>query len=257
MAQFSTKLPKEIKLSGNWEVGLSDIIFPSKFVLPAETIRLQQLPVQLDTERSDIPPPIEDLSDDETSPTLEEERYHTDKKDFASAADLIAHLNSKVSQASPDSDHEDKLYFQLDRYDFVSIVIPPRKNLIMSERLRSILGFREDSLSEDYKNTGMVKRTIHAAASCYMFHVYTMYIYTDIVQPNVVGDKMSQLLDIIPVQSGDRFTLNTYRMEKPRYVPLLQKTINFPSISLMMDNAEPMPFADTGRVVVKLHFKKV
>lgn len=237
-AQFRTKLPREIHLTGNWVVGLSDIMFPTSLALPSEHIKSIKIGFYLESPYYDEPwDPLE-------------RSFHTEVRNFQSPADLIAHINSKIPE-----DRKATIHFKVDRNDFVSITITPGYGVEMSARLQAMLGFREDATFNDFNNSGVVTRDINAATKCSMFQIYTIYVYTDIIQPNIVGDKLVPLLDIIPVQGGSN-PMYAYRMDKPRYVALSQKSIAFPEIELMTDEGEPVPFT-TGRVVVKLHFKKI
>ena len=237
-AQFKTKLPREIHLTGNWVVGLSDIMFPTTLALPSETIETIKISFFM----------TQSFYDEPEDPLIK--AFHTDVRNFQSPADLIAHINYKIPE-----DRKDKVKFKVDRNDFVSITIAPGYGVKMSERLQTMLGFREDATFEDFNNAGAVSHDINAATKCSMFQIYTMYIYTNIIQSNIVGDKLAPLLDIIPVQGGPN-RMYAYRMDKPRYVALSQKSIAFPEIELMTDQGEAVPFT-TGRVVVKLHFKKI
>ena len=237
-AQFRTKLPREIRLTGNWVVGLSDIMFPSSLALPSETIEI--IKISFVVEPSSYNEPRASMN----------KPFHTEVRNFQSPADLIAHINSKIPM-----DWEGKVHFKVDRNDFVNIAIAPGYGLNMSKRLQSMLGFREDATFTDFNNSGVTEHSIFAAAKCHMFQIYTMYVYTDIIQPTIVGDKLAPLLDIIPVQ-GEANRMHAYRMEKPRYVPLRQKSVAFPELELMTDEGEPIPFTN-GRVVVKLHFKRI
>jgi hypothetical protein len=82
---------------------------------------------------------------------------------------------------------------------------------------------------------------------------YSLFLYTDIIQPVLVGDAAVPLLQIVPIegQYGDYIT-KTYT--KLHYVPL--QAVHFESIEMNIstDTGQDVQF-DYGKVVVKLHFR--
>ena len=232
MAQFRTKLPSEIRLTGNWEVGLSDILFPKTFATDSQVFVVYN-------------------TDDFR------QEYTTAKRYFSTSRDFVEHLNELLAKEYDTQ----KVYFRI-HDDFVTVNIKGGYGIIMDPKLLRLLGFKEDatpaefyakaSIKENPKTpdglnlTGVRKSNLHG--------IYTIYIYTDIIEPNVVGDSLVRLLEIIPI-ANDKELMCAYRIERPRYVPVQSKSITFPKIELMTDQGSPIPFMN-GRVVVKLHFKK-
>ena len=82
-----------------------------------------------------------------------------------------------------------------------------------------------------------------------------IYVYSDIVEHQFVGDNMAPLLRVIQAdrQSGK----NIYHIyEKPYYLPVTRQRIDTIEISLRIDFGETLIF-ESRRVLVKLHFKRV
>jgi len=234
-AEFKTRLPREIILTGTWVCGLSDIMFPSELALPAQSIQIDRLQHKMTIEKYN-PHVIK--------------RFKTEERHYKCIADLIYQINTQI----PDLE-KDKVRFISDKDDFVSIRLGPGRGVTLDSKLKAMLGFRDNTTFNDFNNTGTQSKIIYAAEKSYMYHIYTMFIYSNIIQPNIVGDMFAPLLDIIPVQDGQR-RMQSYRMEKPRYQRIAHKSILTPEIQLYTDEGIPVPFTE-GRTVVKLHFKKI
>ena len=82
----------------------------------------------------------------------------------------------------------------------------------------------------------------------------TLYIYCDIVQPQVVGDTNAKLLRSVPVQ-GKMGDVVTKTFTNIQYVPVQTKSFEDIEIILRDDAGNPVPF-ERGKVFVTLHFKQ-
>ena len=81
-----------------------------------------------------------------------------------------------------------------------------------------------------------------------------IYMYCDIVEPQIVGDINAQLLKSIPVEGnfGD-IIAKTYT--NIQYVPVQTKSFEIVKVLLRSDTGKPVPF-ERGKVVITLHFRK-
>lgn len=232
MAQFRTKLPNEIRLTGNWEVGLSDILFPKTFAIDSHKFVVYNV-----GEFRQV--------------------YETAKRYFSTSRDFVEHINEILAKKYD----VQKVYFRI-HDDFVTINIKGGYGIVMDPPLLKLLGFNENASPSNFYAAPATEEApktpdglnVTALRKTDLHGIYTLYIYTDIIEPNVVGDSLVRLLEIIPI-ANDKKLMCAYRIERPRYVPVQSKSIAFPKIELMTDHGEPIPFMD-GRVVVKLHFKK-
>lgn len=83
----------------------------------------------------------------------------------------------------------------------------------------------------------------------------SIYIYTDIVEHQHVGDIMAPLLRIIPLDREAAPTV--YKVfDVPYYLPVSRNRIDTIEIDLRSDFGEQILF-ELGKVVAKLHFKRV
>ena len=84
--------------------------------------------------------------------------------------------------------------------------------------------------------------------------VLTIYIYCDIVEPQIVGDTSAQLLKSIPAEGrfGDIIAKTFTNIQ---YVPIRTKSFEVVEVLLRNDPGYPVPF-ERGKVVITLHFEK-
>ena len=82
----------------------------------------------------------------------------------------------------------------------------------------------------------------------------TIYVYCDIVEPQVVGDTNAQLLKTIPVEGkfGDVIAKTFTNIQ---YVHIQTRSFENIEILLRDDTGDPVPF-ERGKVVNTLHFRQ-
>ena len=87
------------------------------------------------------------------------------------------------------------------------------------------------------------------------FSLATLWVYSNIVAPVMVGNSQSNLLRIVGVQGGGNSKTIVKIYERPHYVNLASNTIQM--IEIMINTTyglSPIYFKDD--TIVKLHFKK-
>ena len=85
--------------------------------------------------------------------------------------------------------------------------------------------------------------------------VYNIYIYSDIVDYQLVGDSHVPLLRCINI-TPEVGRMPTLTYDKPHYTSLSKSVIDDIEISLKNDQNQYIPFT-YGKVIVKLHFRPV
>ena len=128
----------------------------------------------------------------------------------------------------------------------VKVRIKSNFHLLFGDGLAAVLGFDED--------TPISKTTInpHVASLAAGFH--SLYVYSDVVDAQVVGDAMVPLLRIVNVKGVDGQTI-TKTFENPFYLPLSRKFINRIQCNIKDDTNHLVPF-ESGKLIVTLHFKR-
>ena len=83
--------------------------------------------------------------------------------------------------------------------------------------------------------------------------IYSLYVYSDLLEAQAVGDSRVPLLRIIPVQgSHGEFITKTY--ERPQYFPVQKSRVDTVQVDIRDDTGELIHF-ESGKVVVTIHFR--
>ena len=85
--------------------------------------------------------------------------------------------------------------------------------------------------------------------------IYNLFVYTDIVQYQTVGDSFSPLLSVVNVK-GDFGDVVSLRYNKVHYLPVSKKHIKTIHVEIKTDRNRYVNFV-YGKTIVKLHFKPV
>lgn len=83
-----------------------------------------------------------------------------------------------------------------------------------------------------------------------------LFIYTDIIEDQYVGDVMTKLFKIFPVRDNDNNNTGYESVFMPNYLNVSQKFINRINIKIADSNGNKINFADSSTSVIpKLHFR--
>ena len=82
----------------------------------------------------------------------------------------------------------------------------------------------------------------------------SLYVYSSIVEPRIVGDKMSTLLRIVPI-TGLHGEMVAARFDHVQYIPVLSREFGSVETEIRDDTGQPVPF-ERGKVTVTLHFRR-
>ena len=82
----------------------------------------------------------------------------------------------------------------------------------------------------------------------------SLYVYSSIVEPRIVGDKISPLLRIVPI-TGIHGEMVTASFDHVQYIPVLSREFGSVETEIRDDTGRPVPF-ERGKVTVTLHFRR-
>jgi hypothetical protein len=85
--------------------------------------------------------------------------------------------------------------------------------------------------------------------------VDSLYVYCDLIEPQIVGNSMQQLLRIVPIKGRHGDYISSVFVA-PHYIPILRKEFSTVEIIIKTDSDRIVPF-EFGKCVAKLHFRKV
>ncbi|GBO00869.1 hypothetical protein AVEN_226929-1 [Araneus ventricosus] len=79
------------------------------------------------------------------------------------------------------------------------------------------------------------------------------YVYSDIVQPVVVGHVKAPLLRVVRISGKDGDVVSAH-YDRPHYVPVIRKSFQTIEIELRLNSGCLVPF-ERGKVIIVLHFR--
>lgn len=242
-SNYITYLPKAIELkSAQWEVALCEISYPHSW--------------------DNIYPPINRICFSYLHPEVEHQ-VDTIKDIHTGHYDNVQEVISAINRSKPEH-FRGNFGFEKKGREMVKIILFPAETLRLHPILGSLLGFNvnkweypEDTPVEASENTEHLADRIRYKAH---FHgdikalLYNLYLYTNIVKENLVGDRYVPLLRTINVQGEDGDYVHKI-FESPHYLPLASDFIENIEIRLTDDQGDNIRF-QYGKVIVKLHFRK-
>lgn len=232
-ACFSTKLPKPIKLDGEWAVGIVEFHYPCTMfnVQKHENVVYIKKKVKL-------------IEDDFT--TIEY-KSHIPETSY----DDVDHILRALNENPLLKNHA------VFRYDKISRLVRATKlkddiiSVTASPRLSLQLGFEPWS---NLAGTLIGKYPVNL----YLGLPSQLFIYCDIVEPQIVGDVMASLLKIIPLDPS-KYIYGAYKMHAfspAHYLPVLRREFDIIEIDIRTSTGAKIPF-QFGTSCIKLHFKRL
>ena len=261
-SKFRVRLPQEIELGSDaWEVALVEFQYPRSWYNvsdePYLTVKdttvsqnemILQLRAGLVAHAGKAAP--RDLFRRVTIPPS----YYAEV-DMLTAAIYAQLLNDDLGEFDgQDRRLADEISFQFDpikqKVVFQFHNVPDRQIVAvkMSEQLQYVMGFETDYLTEN-KIMVIAKYPPDMRAG-----IDSLFVYCDVIAPQIVGNRQEQLLRIVPV-SGRHGAIVDRVFVAPHYVPVLNKRFSTIGISINTDQDRPFAFK-FGKSVVKLHFRK-
>lgn len=215
VSQFTTQLPNAINLNGEWEMALVDFIYPHTWY----------------NVRSDNNLFGFDLGDGKLQGRKVPPGCYETIPDLIKTMTLAAHKN-KIDL----------------KYDSITkrVNIQTYKNskLILYEGLAEILGF------EPGEFTGFNQGPFVADPKS-SFPV--IYLYCDLVEPQIIGNVHAPLLKIVTVEGNDGEIVNAH-YTRPFYLPVIRQHFQTIHIDIRLHSGNLVPF-ERGKVFLTLHFR--
>ena len=232
--KFSTQLARSVDLSGHWECGLSEIIFPPKKLRLRETVKFfVKKPAQPATTDS----PVNALKGGTFI-----NGYELRPRSFDSYADIETALTAIFKR--PNNELPDVKFSLTDNVWKLHLKEGIELRVIGQAFCR-LIGLQQDF---SYNTT---EQSVH------LFHSYYgidyVYVYCDVIEHGTIGDAMAPCLRTIPFQPRkDECTI--IRFENPHYMPLLKNSFSTIEVELADDLGDEIEFR-MGLAIIKLHFR--
>jgi len=222
ISHFITRLSIPIELKGEWEVGMVEFIYPHTWYNITEQNNL--FGFQLDgrnTVGRRIPAGCY-----ETVPDILKAMYVEESKNK-----IAMDFNTVTKR--------------------VQIKVKNKGKVILHDGLAQILGFKPTEITSE-AHTETISLSPFVADPTAHFHV--LMVYTDIVEPQLVGDVLAPLLRVVRVRGRDGETISE-QYNRPHYLPVNRKMIETLEIVIRTHMGCLTPF-ERGRSYVKLHFRQ-
>ena len=281
-ANYTTTLPSPISLEGEWEVALIDIQYPHNWMNITKDIYLLLLlePTNknkdfrdaLNTKLFTYKTKYEANTTDEykqlwyntkvANKEVEILYARLPKGYYANVGELISTLNEEIqdslrgpSSLTADQERTKELtvlyrYNPIDRrvQVFQTGMVGPPEVICLDNQVKSILDQANPKLPDKTQVLTREKLLLNTIPS--------IYIYTDIIKYQYVGDVKVPLLGVLPVQGLDG-EQQYWSFNPPYYIPVAMSTLSSVNIHLADDKGDEIPFVGDGKVVARLHFRRV
>lgn len=236
---FTTKLNKPIHLAGEWEVGLAEISYPQAWY----NVRAHEMTWRVLKEQD-----VHEGLDPLVSAT-----YHLSPGIYRKPHIVIQQMQEEMSRGHITIDPDQDLVFSINEATHkATLKIGKYHRIWFNSSLARLLGmssrYTDVLLPEgEYVGDKMVDLSQD---------LHSMYVYCDLIAPQIVGDAHAPLLRTIPLE---------YRTDAPEalskvfnhiyFMPLLKKEISTIEIDIRDDIGRSVSF-ERGRLVVTLVFKR-
>jgi len=217
-AKYITKLPSTIDLNGDWEVALSEIMYPTKMEYNVKGI--------------DCLMRVYMYGEHATTLYLPEDEY----EDPESLMDDF--LVTKQNYCTITYDTKTKAIE-------MNLNPPAATTLVFSDTLARLLGFKQSSFAQG--------RIYHGELSMGV-SLGMMFVYCDLIEHVTVGDVRAPLLRTFDMVKCSNDIVHRH-FTNLVYVPVQKKQFDSIEINIMRDTGESMPF-DSGKSLVLLHFRR-
>ena len=252
MTEFTTKLASTIDLTGEWEVGLAEIMFPRSWY----TIPKKGLKIQVESA----------LWFNEEYTAYGQERSQREPIDInikGGYYNTVDELVREINQAAARAFAHAKLYpndpvsppvFEYKRNARkVFITMTSQMGIEFPPELETILGLAPEQ-NPLYNSSGDISKIGGHYTCDLQSGIHALYVYCDVLQFTHVGDIKAPLLRVVDSEGGTGDVVTRY-YERPRYIPLQKKNFEAIQIVIRDDLGEKIQF-ESGKVLLTLHFRR-
>lgn len=278
---FKVRLPSAIDLVGDWDVALMHIQYPRNWFNVQELheilfseFKINRMPSVYDTPctvaADEVKKSDRDLSslynmfgdkDREQSSTIQQYHVSIEPGFYPSPASIMWRLEEQLREKFfKFSDKRDDINFPINIYydeneDRCKFKGPENWAWAMPKD------------SPLFTNLGILKTLVGPNGEDYEWSKFpltgeftnmsnwsSIYVYTDIIKPQLVGEAQLPLIGIAPV-TGENGITSHWNCIPPYYLPVSKTYINDIEFQIKTDHGDFVPFRK-GIVIIRLHFKR-
>lgn len=226
VAHFNTKLAQRLHLDGDYEVAITEFIYPNSWLNFNDSEKSIQ---------------ILDFVGSRSFPIT---KHIFKSGHYASEIDLIKDINEQLNTENVGIEFD----FDISsRKIILEINGALSLGMRMNDAFKKYFGFEEKGPYRNGHYTSKKPFDLNAG-------LRLMYIYSDIVSYSAVGDTMTPLLRVCNV-TGSHGEETSITFTRPQYVPVAHRDIENIEININNELGQPMSFM-FGKSVVTLHFRR-
>jgi len=280
---YTTTLPSPISLEGEWEVALIDIQYPHNWMNITKDVYiififdttnketsfrnlliglLSKYQMKYGKELDEVYKLMIDKANQIKKGELMVLCARIPKGYYANVGELINILNQEIQDSltgSPEWETKraaTKEVNVLYRYNaieqsvqgFQTGMVAMPEIICLDKQVKSLLEQANPTLDDNAQ--------IHTRGKLLLNTIPSIYIYSDIIKYQFVGDVKVPLLGVLPVQGVDG-EQQYWSFNPPYYIPVSMSTLSSVNIHLADDKGDEIPFFGDGKVVARLHFRRV
>ena len=170
------------------------------------------------------------------------------KKHYTTVYEYVTSIKKSLEEAHVT---DDEIRFKFELNGKVTITLSPGYKVYLRREQAIVLGFMTFDGSTEVKEIAKTETGPYVAN---LHRETNIYVYCDIVQPQIVGDKTVPLLGIVPCQKTTETYETLYAAENIHYIPIQTKSFQKVKIHLRSSTNESIPF-EYGRATITLHLK--
>ena len=245
MAIFTSSLPEQIELHGDWEVGLSEISIPSlRHNIYSDLHYLDVGNVRLKL-RNMLCESIEDVLHDLTrsfNVWRRSRRGGSVKFNVVTTREDAMRL---IRQGHAG-------FYYVKNLQKAGFFFTTNYRFRFSTHLANIMGL-EPNVTYYTRHAGFTLGEYKADVRSNRPY-RTAYVYTNVIEPVIVGNVKVRLLRTVEMNGNGAEVVHAV-FTSPIYVPIQTKNFDVIEINIMNDTGQPLPFLQ-GNSMVVLHFRK-
>ena len=227
-SEYIVRLPHWIQLKGEWEVGLHSIAYTQwNIIHHLDGTIFYAYPENGTTKTA----------------TTGKTRKH-----YSSVDEYVSSINESLEESHI---NKNEIEFTTNSDGKVTITLRDGYRVRLRREQAIVLGFMN---FEDSAETYYVKYTDTGSYKANLYRETNILVYCNIVQPQIVGDKLIPLVAIVPYQKTSETYETFYAVENIHYIPVQTKAFQNIKVHLRSSTEEPIPF-EHGRAAITLHLR--
>ncbi len=232
-SSFQVHLPKEINLEGEYEVALTEILYTNNIY----NINSQYFFILIQNSNKE----------------WDRSRINLPSGYYPTPQSLLVQMKEKINDFD-NVDLENVISFSFDEITNLAKIIMNvtrvKARIELPALLANMLGFESTTRSLQ------IRETKTSDFPCDMFILYKKIdIFTDIIERQIVGDKLSPLLRSINFISDKINDHIFHEFDQLYYIPVSKNNFRTIKIDIRTETGRYIPF-ESGEVMVSLHFRR-